>query len=608
MDFEQNTLVLFARTEDECDAWVASLRYAAHRKLENHYELGPLIGEGGFAKVRLGRCALTRELRAIKTMQKSKVHAKLFGNEIAIIKRVSHPNIVKTFDVYETNSEIHIVMEYMEGGMLYDAIEDGVRFNEEDVAQFMRELLDGILYLHRLGIVHRDMKPENVLCTSKEVPLHVKIADFGLSSMTTLGEQKANKMLMSTMIGTPEFVAPEMVIGGEYSEKVDIWALGMLCYNVVCGNLPLDEEREPFPQIRNGIHLTFPEKEWETYSKESKSFLRALLCANPEKRLTPLACLVHPWLDGRELGVSNRIAQYGRVSKYLVEKAPEMASRKSKRTACPDARRHERNLSSAFQCSTEVRKMWVIAFLSVAAANRFDWLIHPDRYARAQKKYENRCMEYISTSTRESEASQNSSAQDIKSMREVSDTEDEGSSMRYYSGINKDRGCSRDFACPDRKESSTVRRGAFVSTTANISARGCPSPRKAASLNEETGYPRKPKTSLKNKLFAAISSNTGNRLAPVRKLSRRLAKKVEGKKGNDSSTFGAGKVDLDLGLDCIDIVDVDESDVLSLENAENDEIVGPASLMGKKHRFLLKMQKDIGQAEGSPTTPQKEFS
>lgn len=145
-------------------------------------------------------------------MQKSNAYAKLFGTEIAIIKRVSHPNIVKTLDVYETRSEFHIVMEYMEGGMLYEAIEDGVRFNEDDVAQFMSELLDGVLYLHKIGIVHRDMKPENVLCTSREVPLHVKIADFGLSSITNLAELKANQMLMSTMIGKLRVVCSARVI------------------------------------------------------------------------------------------------------------------------------------------------------------------------------------------------------------------------------------------------------------------------------------------------------------------------------------------------------------------------------------------------------------
>lgn len=320
-DFNNNLIVLYARSEEECDVWVKALQQAAERKLEDYYEILHLIGEGGFAKVRLGRCLATGENRAIKTMNKAEAHTKVVGTEVAIIKRVNHPNIVKTYDIFETSEYIHIVMEYMEGGMLYDSIEDGVKFGEADIVQFMRELLDGVLYLHEIGIVHRDIKPENVLCTSRQTPLHVKIADFGLSSISSVADMKANRMLMSTMIGTPEFVAPEIARQETYTEKVDMWALGMLCYNVIAGKLPLDETQDMISQIRDGVTLTFPEPEWENFSPSARSFIRSLLCSEAEKRLSPLGCLVHPWLSTNFPEKSTKFAAHGRMSAFLFTKA-----------------------------------------------------------------------------------------------------------------------------------------------------------------------------------------------------------------------------------------------------------------------------------------------
>lgn len=322
-DFNSNHLiVLYARSEEECDAWVNALQMASERKLEDYYEILHLIGEGGFAKVRLGRNLITGEQCAIKTMNKAEAQTKVVGTEIAIIKRVNHPNIVKTFDIFETSEYIHIVMEYMEGGMLYDSIEDGVKFEEADVIQFMRELLDGVLYLHQIGIVHRDIKPENVLCTSRQTPLHVKIADFGLSSISSVADTKTNRLLMSTMIGTPEFVAPEIARQETYTEKVDMWALGMLCYNVIAGKLPLDESLDMISQIQNGVILTFPEPDWQYYSPMAQSFVRSLLCSEADKRLSPLGCLVHPWLSTHIPEKSTKFGAHGRVSTFLFANTP----------------------------------------------------------------------------------------------------------------------------------------------------------------------------------------------------------------------------------------------------------------------------------------------
>jgi hypothetical protein len=217
---EESKLILNARTEEECKKWVECLHSAATRSLDGYYHVGEVIGEGGFATVRIGQCRRTNRTVAIKTMKKQEEFMQLFGQEIAILKRVDHINIVRTYDLFETDKKIHIVMEYMKGGMLFNAIEDGIIFSEPDVAQLMREILHGVMYLHDHGIVHRDIKPENVLCTDKKPPFLVKLADFGLSKFAQNNASSAD-LLMKTMIGTPEFIAPEIARAQEYTSKVD---------------------------------------------------------------------------------------------------------------------------------------------------------------------------------------------------------------------------------------------------------------------------------------------------------------------------------------------------------------------------------------------------
>jgi Protein kinase domain len=208
---EEAKLMLGARTEEECKKWVECLHSAATRTLEGYYHVGEVIGEGGFATVRVGQCKRTNRMVAIKTMKKQQEFMQLFGQEIAILKRVDHINIVRTYDLFETDKKIHIVMEYMKGGMLFDAIEDGVVFSEPDVAQLMREILHGVMYLHDHGIVHRDVK---------KPPFLVKISDFGLSKFAQNNASSAD-LLMKTMLGTPEFIAPEIALAQEYTSKVD---------------------------------------------------------------------------------------------------------------------------------------------------------------------------------------------------------------------------------------------------------------------------------------------------------------------------------------------------------------------------------------------------
>lgn len=680
-DFDENTLVLYTKTEDECASWVTALRHAANRKLESHYEIGPVIGEGGFARVRLGRCMLTGELRAIKTMNKNEEHARLFGREVAIIKRVNHPNIVKTYDVYETNKQIHIVMEYMKGGMLYDAIEDGIRFKEQDTAQFMREIIDGIMYLHQQGIVHRDIKPENVLCTSKAPPFHVKISDFGLSSISSTAEMRSNQMLMSTIIGTPEFIAPEIANRQEYTEKVDMWALGMLCYNVICGQLPFDENRDMLSQLRKGISLIFPEKEWEEYSMECRSFVKSLLCTNPEKRLTPLACLVHPWLEQQHPMMSNKIGAHSRISQFILEQESFVLSL--------------RPLSGKplLESSAHgaVKRRWLVAYVAVSATNRLEWLINPNKYIKAKSALPNSGYRKHSSITDDSvselpgEVSQISTLFDVEPALEQSDTEEEGGSSKASTSWNTLKAAAEasvlalkrnsgaraltakrgsEASMPSSKMSSTASahsmstgakavpvktdsgastQGGKMSpvTSAQASVANGQAVKKLTKSNdrEEGGMrnenvmqfaPRqqrgryiggeddvkgckmgedsdlevaKHKGSLRQKLRCALGTDGGRGLSPVRKLSRRLKEELK-KRGSQMS--GQGSVDLETRGERLGLLELEDCEIgVSEDEGPGSFGSGPASLFGKKHRFLLSKR---AEEEGmmSPMTPLKE--
>jgi calcium/calmodulin-dependent protein kinase I len=372
---EGSRLVLYARVEEQCQKWVQCLHSAATRTLEAHYRIGEVIGEGGFASVRLGQCRSTGRIVAVKSMRKEQEFMQLYGREIAVIKRVDHSNIVRTFDLFETDKKIHIVMEYMKGGMLFEAIADGVAFPEVDVAQLLREILHGIMYLHDNGIVHRDIKPENVLCTDAQPPWHVKIADFGLSKFTEKGDPSAD-VLMKTMIGTPEFIAPEVARHENYTSKVDIWAVGMLMYNVVTGRLPFEDNEEDFAgKLRMGLQLTFPEEQWERYSPEARLFTKALLCPVPERRLTALGALVHPWLDDERRFGSSRFAAHGRFSSKMLGPAGEG-------DALAAAGKATGRKSYFFGAARKRKPSWLVSFIAVRAACRLMQLVRPHRSAK----------------------------------------------------------------------------------------------------------------------------------------------------------------------------------------------------------------------------------
>jgi len=259
-------------------------------KLEDKYELGKELGRGGFSVVRKGKNKITGEEFAVKCINKKnlkKDELQLLTREINIMQKLRHKSIIHLIDIFETPAELFLVMELVSGGELFDQIVERGNYSESDAANLIRQILEGVSYMHKHGVVHRDLKPENLLCAAAGV---IKIADFGLSKDVESGN-------LQTSCGTPSYVAPEVLLGGQYDNEVDIWSIGVITYVLLCGFTPFygDNQRQLFERILHA-KFDFPAPEWDDVSANAKDFIKKILVVNPVDRLTAEQALTHPWI------------------------------------------------------------------------------------------------------------------------------------------------------------------------------------------------------------------------------------------------------------------------------------------------------------------------
>ncbi|XP_021564041.1 calcium/calmodulin-dependent protein kinase type 1B isoform X2 [Carlito syrichta] len=206
--------------------------------------------------------------------------------------RVSHPNIVALEDVHESPSHLYLAMELVTGGELFDRIMERGSYTEKDASHLVGQVLGAVSYLHGLGIVHRDLKPENLLYATPFEDSKIMVSDFGLSKI------QAGNML-STACGTPGYVAPELLEQKPYGKAVDVWALGVISYILLCGYPPFYDESDPelFSQILRASY-EFDSPFWDDISESAKDFIRHLLERDPQKRFTCQQALQHLWISG----------------------------------------------------------------------------------------------------------------------------------------------------------------------------------------------------------------------------------------------------------------------------------------------------------------------
>ncbi|KAG6952498.1 hypothetical protein JG688_00013296 [Phytophthora aleatoria] len=286
---------VFARSLDAQKRWAAALRKATDKSsIEEVYNVGAQLGRGRFSKVCEATHKCTGVKSAVKIIDKSKLQPtekELLRTEIAILKLVHHPNIIRLYDVYEDRQYIFIVTELVSGGELFNRIVGRARYTEVEARLVMRPLLESVNYLHRLGIVHRDLKPENILCG--EALTDLKIADFGLSKLVHPEE------LMKMPCGTLNYVAPEVLALVGYGREADIWSLGVIMYLLLRGELPFYGKAKS-EVIQKTLHAEVnleTDSAWRNVSPAGKALLRGLLTKDPARRLTAQDALLHEWFS-----------------------------------------------------------------------------------------------------------------------------------------------------------------------------------------------------------------------------------------------------------------------------------------------------------------------
>ena len=290
--------------EEDPDNPILKLKYSkdnfialGSRGLRDIYDCTKKLGKGGYGKVFQVKNKSTNKLYACKKLSKLNIkNAKKFQNEIEVLMKMDHPNIVKLYEVFESDNSLYLIMEECYGGELFDRILHRINTNnmytEREACLLMKQIIGAIEYCHNNGIAHRDLKPENLLYLKEgsEEDNPLKIADFGLSQSFNL------KKMLTSKVGTSYYVPPE-ILAGNYTEKCDIWSAGIILYILLSGEPPFNGPNDEtiFARIKT-YKYEFPEQKWSKISVEAKDLLSKMLIQE-DKRLSASQVLQHPWFD-----------------------------------------------------------------------------------------------------------------------------------------------------------------------------------------------------------------------------------------------------------------------------------------------------------------------
>lgn len=271
------------------------------KKIEDDYEvdMSKVLGTGMNGSVyRAKRIGLSGQgdtdvaVKGFHLTGLSKKDREELAVEAEIFLQMDHPHVARLLAVYETSAMLHLIMECMEGGELFDRIAEKKRFEERDAAHSVWQMLLAIHYLHNQGIVHRDLKLENFLYETKKND-HLKLIDFGFSKVW----EPNTKMKLSC--GTLAYVAPE-VLEKSYTSQCDMWSLGVVTFILVLGYMPFSgPEKEQMDKIRKGKYSRKPDK-WKLLSANNVDFLEKLITVDASQRLTAEQALKHPWIADRD--------------------------------------------------------------------------------------------------------------------------------------------------------------------------------------------------------------------------------------------------------------------------------------------------------------------
>ncbi|PWZ20812.1 CBL-interacting protein kinase 9 [Zea mays] len=247
------------------------------------YEVGKTISEGSFAKVKHARDSHTDAVRAIKVLDRNHVlrhkMVEQIKRKISNVKLIKHPNVVQLHEVMASRTKIYMVLEFVDGGELFDKIVNSERLGEDEARIYFHQLINAVDYCHSRGVYHGDLKPENLLLDSNGA---LKVSDFGLSAFAP---QTNEDGLLHTTCGTPNYVAPEVLADKGYDcMAADVWSCGIILFVLMAGYLPFDDAnlmRLYKLQIYQAYLYCPP---W--FSSGAKKFIKRILDPNPDTRIT----------------------------------------------------------------------------------------------------------------------------------------------------------------------------------------------------------------------------------------------------------------------------------------------------------------------------------
>lgn len=293
---ERGTVVLRADDRETFARWLAAIERSAGTSFNKFYKKEKRIGKGHFSDVFIASDRATGDKFAVKVIKKDKndmeKSKKFIRREVKVLSTTDHPNLVRAVDFFSSSGKPHIVMEYVAGGSLRDLIRKRGYLSEPEARPVVSGVLAGLAYLHERNIVHRDMKPENVLMVREDWP---KITDFGLA--TFLDKEDRN---IHSMVGTPSYVAPEVIRNVPYGPPADVWSCGILLYFMLSGERPfIGDTREDIKRAVLAGDLSFPDATWCNASREIRHLICAMLSFEPRTRVSAADALEHPWLASR---------------------------------------------------------------------------------------------------------------------------------------------------------------------------------------------------------------------------------------------------------------------------------------------------------------------
>ncbi|XP_044032440.1 serine/threonine-protein kinase 17A [Siniperca chuatsi] len=276
----------------------------SNEPFSEHYAVipGRELGRGKFAVVRKCVEKCTGHEYAAKFMRKRRKGQDCrmeIIHEIAVLElATASPRVVNLHQVYEMASEMVLVLEFAAGGEIFNQCvsdREDETFSEDDVKRLMRQILEGVSFLHQNNVVHLDLKPQNILLTSSSPLGDIKIVDFGLSRMISSHQE------LREIMGTPEYVAPEILNYEPISTATDMWSIGVLAYVMLTGISPFlgEDKQETFLNISQ-LSVSYTEEELQQLDQAALSFIQTLLRRQPRDRASAEQCLRHPWLQSSE--------------------------------------------------------------------------------------------------------------------------------------------------------------------------------------------------------------------------------------------------------------------------------------------------------------------